>query len=290
MKNLLKAIGFLLLVMTVYISANLIPGIILGILIWIKHADEIAASTDPSVFITNIIGPYSLHISIFAALSTLFMIWLFFLIRKDNFTAYTKWRKIKLKDGLYIGLLGVFLNLLFIAILNYAALYLPIEELMSQYSELIALALDTNFFIILLGVAVVAPIFEETLIRGIIFNDFRKATPVWLALIIQALIFGIMHMNIIQGTYAFFLGLILGTLYLKYKSIIAAILLHMTFNLTSTLLSSFVPSFDTNIGMVFIIGLLGTGLMVWLLYSQYDTGNYLETSETPISSTISDTQ
>ena len=279
MKNLLKAIGFLLLVMTVYLSANMIPGLIIGIIIGLQHVDEIATSVNPNELITNAIGPYSIHIMIFAALSTLFMMWIFFLGRKDNFISYIRWRKITPKYGLYIGSLGIFLNLLFIALLNYASLYLPLEELMSQYSELMTLAFDTNFFIILLGVAIVAPIFEEILVRGVIFNDFRKATPVWVALIIQALIFGIMHMNIIQGTYAFLLGLILGLLYLRYKSIIAAILLHTTFNLTSTLLSSFVPSIDTFMGIVFIIGLLGTGLLTWLLYSQYDAGNYLEEIE-----------
>ena len=279
MKNLLKAIAFLLLVMAVYLSASIMPGILIGIIVGLQHAKEFGNSVDPNALITNIIGPYSIHIMIFAAISTLFMIWLFFLGRKDRFITYIKWRKIALMDGLYISLLGIFLNLLFIALLNYAALLLPIEELMSQYSELMALAFDTNFFIILLGVAIVAPIFEEILVRGVIFNDFRRATPDWLALTIQALIFGIMHMNLIQGTYAFILGLILGLVYLKYKSIIAAILLHLTFNLTSTLLSSLMPSFDTYMGAVFLLGLLGTGIVTWLLYRQYNPDTYIDFNE-----------
>lgn len=281
MKNFLKAIAFLLLIVTIYLSATIIPGMIIGILVSIQHAEEIAASADPNVLITNAIGPYSIHIMIFAALSTLFMIWLFFLGRKDPLLTYIKWRKISFTDALFIGSLGVFLNILFIALLNYAAFYLPIEELLSQYDELISLALDTNFFMILLGVVFVAPIFEEILIRGIIFNDFRKATPVWLALIIQAVIFGLLHMNIIQGSYAFFLGLILGLLYLKYKSIIAPILLHLTFNLTSTLVSSFMPEIDIYMSTVFVIGLLGSGFITWLLYRHYDVVNYSEAIEIP---------
>ena len=91
---------------------------------------------------------------------------------------------------------------------------------------------------------------------------------------------GIMHMNIIQGTYATLLGLIVGLLYLRYKSIIAVILLHMNFNLTSTLLSSFVATIDSHMGLVFIIGLLGTGLTAWLLHNQYEPENYFEADET----------
>jgi len=278
MKNLLKAIGFLLLVMTVYFLANMIPGLIIGMIVAFQNVEAMSNAVDANALMTKAIAPYSLHIMIFAALTTLVMICLFFLGRKDRFLTYIKLRQLKLKDGLYIALLGIFLNLLFIALLNYAALYLPIESLMSQYSDLMTLAFDANFFIVLLAVVVIAPIFEEVLIRGVIFNDFRKACPTWFALIIQALIFGLMHMNIIQGTYAFFLGLILGLLYLSYHSILAAILLHMTFNLTSTLLSSFMPSSDAHMGIIFIIGLLGSGTIAWLLHRQYDPKNYLEST------------
>ena len=47
--------------------------------------------------------------------------------------------------------------------------------------------------------------------------------------------FGIAHMNPIQSTYAFLLGLILGYLYYKTGNLLNSILLHITINSTSVL-------------------------------------------------------
>ena len=49
--------------------------------------------------------------------------------------------------------------------------------------------------------------------------------------IIQAALFGIMHGNLVQGTYAFVLGVILGYVYYKYQSLVIPILFHMSFNI-----------------------------------------------------------
>ena len=53
---------------------------------------------------------------------------------------------------------------------------------------------------------------------------------------IQAAMFGIAHMNILQGVYAFTIGLIFGYIYKKYNSLYASILAHLTFNFTGTYL------------------------------------------------------
>ena len=52
-----------------------------------------------------------------------------------------------------------------------------------------------------------------------------------MANIIQAALFGIMHGNLVQGAYAFALGLILGYVYHKYQSLVIPILFHMSFNI-----------------------------------------------------------
>jgi membrane protease YdiL (CAAX protease family) len=87
----------------------------------------------------------------------------------------------------------------------------------------------------ILAVVLLAPIAEELLCRGVILHYAMKATPkFWLANIIQALLFGIIHMNIIQGTYAFFLGLVLGWLRYRYKSLVAPTIMHLVNNLSTT--------------------------------------------------------
>lgn len=55
----------------------------------------------------------------------------------------------------------------------------------------------------------------------------------WVINCIQALAFGIIHGNLVQGTYAFFLGLVLGYVYQKYHNIWMCMLLHAVINLSS---------------------------------------------------------
>ena len=48
--------------------------------------------------------------------------------------------------------------------------------------------------------------------------------------ILQALFFGIAHLNLVQGSYAFLIGLLAGYLVLRCRSIWAGIAFHMLFN------------------------------------------------------------
>ena len=92
----------------------------------------------------------------------------------------------------------------------------------------------------LLGI--VGPIFEEILFRGLIFGELRKITPVKIALVIQALLFGAYHLNLVQGVYAFLLGLLIGYVYYRSNSIIAPILMHVSINSLSVIINEFVSA------------------------------------------------
>lgn len=77
---------------------------------------------------------------------------------------------------------------------------------------------------------ILGPINEELIFRGLTLSYASKALPFWIANILQALLFGIYHMNMIQGTYAFVLGLFFGYIRMKGGSIIFSILLHIIYN------------------------------------------------------------
>lgn len=79
---------------------------------------------------------------------------------------------------------------------------------------------------------IVAPIAEEMVFRGVSLNHLKRAMPFWLANILQAVLFGVLHMDIVQGTYAFAMGIVLGLMFKKYNSLYASIFLHICINLT----------------------------------------------------------
>jgi membrane protease YdiL (CAAX protease family) len=111
-----------------------------------------------------------------------------------------------------------------------------IEKEMRDYSEHINRGFDRNQIICYISAIILAPILEELMIRGLIMKKAEKLFTFTIANIIQALIFGILHLNIVQITYAFFGGLILGYVAHKYQSILASIILHAISNLFGTLL------------------------------------------------------
>lgn len=87
-------------------------------------------------------------------------------------------------------------------------------------------------------VVFIAPISEEFIFRAVIFNKAKRIMSFTGANILQSVLFGVMHGNIIQGVYAFALGLLIGIVYEKRQSIMVPIFLHMVFNLSSVLIST----------------------------------------------------
>ncbi|MBU3071834.1 CPBP family intramembrane glutamic endopeptidase [Clostridium estertheticum] len=103
---------------------------------------------------------------------------------------------------------------------------IPMPDFISQaFGEM-----SISPIILILSVAVIAPIYEEVIIRGILLKGMANKMNPNLALIISALIFALAHMNIPQGINAFLLGLIIGAIYLSSDSIYLCIFAHFINN------------------------------------------------------------
>jgi hypothetical protein len=74
-----------------------------------------------------------------------------------------------------------------------------------------------------------AGIFEEFICRGVMLNALKPYGNGF-AIIITGFLFGIMHGNFQQFTYAFVLGIVLGYITIQTGSILAATILHAMFN------------------------------------------------------------
>lgn len=125
-------------------------------------------------------------------------------------------------------------------------------EAMAEYSEFME---DTSvgvFAIVsALSIAVLAPINEEIACRGVMFEcAMRAMSPdwnatdgaryravsaraFWIANTLQALAFGALHMNLIQGSYAFALGVLEGWVFWRTGKLRYPIILHFAMNASS---------------------------------------------------------
>lgn len=94
-----------------------------------------------------------------------------------------------------------------------------------------------NLVLALLLTGLVAPIAEEMLFRGIIFNSFKRSLPVLSSALISAAFFGVYHGNSVQGIYGFVLGLLFLYAYEYYGDFKVPVLLHILHNVVSYLLT-----------------------------------------------------
>ncbi len=103
--------------------------------------------------------------------------------------------------------------------------------LMADYIEA-SQVLEQGLFPVLSIVTTVigAPLLEEVLFRGMIYKHLKKAMPMWVALLLQAALFGIAHGQILWFAFTFVLGILLGFVSDYFDSIWPCILLHLCFN------------------------------------------------------------
>ena len=81
------------------------------------------------------------------------------------------------------------------------------------------------------SLALLAPLLEEVLFRGaiqgVLMHYFGRP---WPAIIVSALVFGIFHLNPVQIVYATLLGIVLGWIYYRTRSLLSVIVGHVLNN------------------------------------------------------------
>lgn len=110
--------------------------------------------------------------------------------------------------------------------------------------------------LLILYAVILGPISEEFVFRGVILSSAKKALPFWAANLFQAVLFGIFHMNLIQGIYAFFIGLFLGYVCHRGGSIWLSVFLHILYNFWGTCVT-FILDYPLIILLFIPLGILG---------------------------------
>ena len=112
---------------------------------------------------------------------------------------------------------------------------------------------ETITFAMLVYSVFLAPVGEELIFRGVTMRIARRHFSFWFANLLQAFLFGLYHMNMIQGCYAFCLGLILGYVCERGGSIYYSMFLHFLFNIWGTLISTHLSYGNTPLSFVFFL-------------------------------------
>ena len=160
--------------------------------------------------------------------------------------------------------MGVALQIIVSILLS---LILPLfPEVLESYDSMMDDSGTTTFGLLgVLSVAVMAPVVEEMTFRGVAFQyALRAVSPAWcprldadgrarlrigalqfwIANILQALAFGIMHLNIVQGVYAFAIGLVCGWVFWRTGELRWSMGLHAALNFSSYFVSEILTAFS----------------------------------------------
>ena len=195
-------------------------------------------------------------LTLLSGLLTLIMILAFYLIRRKKLQEALMRRPVPVPTLLT----GVSLAPGLYFVVSVVLLLLP-EAWTDSYSEASA-GIDTGTLVGVLSVAVVAPVVEEFIFRGLIMNRLSRVMPGWLAVVLSAAVFGACHGHPVWFTYAFVLGAVFGFIDLRAGSIWPSILGHAAFNAFGQV-TAFLPEteegteFVVFLGVLLVAGILG---------------------------------
>ena len=99
-----------------------------------------------------------------------------------------------------------------------------------------ALVLENPLWMNLIIIALLPAVVEEFIFRGLLLNGYKKRNPL-MAILLSAFLFGLMHMNLNQFSYAFVIGIIFGFLAYATGSLLPSILGHFIINGTSVVIT-----------------------------------------------------
>lgn len=88
---------------------------------------------------------------------------------------------------------------------------------------------------IVLMIGIIGPVSEEFVFRGVIYHGYRRSGRLVAAMLMSALLFGLIHLNFNQMSYAILVGVIGVLLIEGTGSIFYSMLFHMTVNLTNVI-------------------------------------------------------
>jgi uncharacterized protein len=161
----------------------------------------------------------------------LFLLWLY--LRKDGrfaAIALDRW-----SDLSFVRTLGIAVALIAAGLAfnwGYSEYIVPDIKVQEELRKLFAAIPDTlpNQILLFVAVAIIAPLIEELLFRGLLQKSLSHKLPVWAAIVISALIFGAMHMDPYAMPPLVMMGAIFGMIYHLTGSLRVTILLHMVNN------------------------------------------------------------
>ena len=196
----------------------------------IAVAAMILSRSNSALTLDDLMGNHFALITIIALLLSLVVNYLYF--RRD-YAIQSDYLKKNPFHLLWVFLIGVLMSHGLSILLS----ILPLDNLIGSYEAVENEVFSASWIFVVIRAVIVTPVVEELIFRGLVFRRMKEYTSFWPAAIVSSILFGVYHMNLIQGIYAFLFGIIICILYDRYGHLAAAVLVHFGANLLSVILS-----------------------------------------------------
>lgn len=260
--SLLPMAGF----MMIQIGCSVVASILISVLAVMQQGGQMA-NEELVAYVSNRIMENIIPILIISQIVAIlvFGLWYYFAYGKRPRPEGTD--KPKLQHILLLLVLGLAAQFAISGALSIVETLAP--SLLEKYEELMEMSGITETTLLsILSTVIFAPVSEELVCRGLVFKLAGKVSPnFWVANIIQALSFGILHGNWVQGIYAFALGIVLGLVYRRFQNIWLCMLLHAAMNFSSILVGLYYSVFpEKYILAAFVLTMLAAAAVFTVCY------------------------
>lgn len=260
--SLLPMAGF----MMIQIGCSVVASILISVLAVMQQGGQMA-NEELVAYVSNRIMENIIPILIISQIVAIlvFGLWYYFAYGKRPRPEGTD--KPKLQHILLLLVLGLAAQFAISGALSIVETLAP--SLLEKYEELMEMSGITETTLLsILSTVIFAPVSEELVCRGLVFKLAGKVSPnFWVANIIQALSFGILHGNWVQGIYAFALGIVLGLVYRRFQNIWLCMLLHAAMNFSSILVGPYYSVFpEKYILAAFVLTMLAAAAVFTVCY------------------------
>lgn len=233
-KSKIRAMGFSLAIIIVYLLNSILAGIVYGLLLAIG---VIGNGMDIDSFLDSNSILFLSTVSILSII--VFGIILYF--KQKNSIKYSDKPFVSLRGKvgkkefmesitLFLGAFGI--TILWVILISFLSESSPFyKELLESHDSTLGNLVGTESLMFsIITIAIIVPITEELFFRGLIYGRLRQAMRPIVAILISSIVFGIFHGNVVQGVYAFLIGCTLALVYEKTDSLILSIFGHGLIN------------------------------------------------------------
>ena len=153
---------------------------------------------------------------------------LFVVSSKEKLNEILGFHKIKI-SSVFMIILFTFLMMPATTVINAISMLFVENTVLQMSSSVLSMSMPVMLFVM----GVFGPLSEEIVFRGVVLNGYKRSGNTIWAILLSALLFGLMHMNFNQAAYAIFLGIVMALLVEATGSLWGSAIFHMTVNLQS---------------------------------------------------------